>query len=62
MAQEFAVCACVAGAWGKEEGAEVVVAGRGGEAGSCYYLILFSFLHPGISAMCRLFPGRLGWP
>lgn len=25
MPQEFAVCACVAGGWGKEEGAEVVV-------------------------------------
>lgn len=30
--------------------------GGRGEAGSCYYLILFSFLHPGMSAMCRL-----GW-
>lgn len=30
--------------------------------GGCYYLILFSCLHPGISAMCRLLPRRLGQP
>lgn len=36
--------------------------GGGVGADSCYYLILFSCLHPGISAMCRLLPGRLGRP
>lgn len=32
--------------------------GTGEEGGGCYYLILFSCLHPGISAMCC---SRGGW-
>lgn len=34
MAQEFAVCACVAGGWGKE----------GGGGGVCWQLLLFNFI------------------